>query len=86
MDQQRYRADMRRAQRERENSRRRQIPATQVASYVDRDGSSGYRRIIQPDGGVGYANYLSNSAPEVVPGLSIGGRLGRPGIISSKPA
>lgn len=79
-------AEIKRTQRRRSNDKRKQSPTTQVSAYVDRDTISGYRRITAPDGGVGYANYLSNSAPERVPELSIGNTLGKPGIISSKPA
>lgn len=78
-------AEIRRAKRQRSNDRRRQPNPIDVTTYQGRDNASGYRTTTEADGGIGYKIYLSNATPEPVPGLSIGGRVGKPGIISGKP-
>jgi hypothetical protein len=86
LDYQQQQAEINRAKRRRANTDRQSGTIGQVASYVGRDARSGYRQITEADGGVNFANYLSNAQPAGVPELSIGSRLGSPGIINSKPA
>lgn len=79
---------IRRDRRKRQNQRRQAVRSTLpgVATYSERDGVSGYREIVAPDGGAGFAEYISSAKPPEQPDLYIRGGLGKPGIISSKPA
>jgi hypothetical protein len=86
MDYQQQQAEINRAKRRRANADRQSGTVGQVTSYVGRDTRSGYRQITEADGGVNFANYMSTAQPAGVPELSIGSRLGSPGIINSKPA
>ena len=79
-------AEITRMLRARENDARSNPAVSQVVTYGGRDTSAGYRTVVDGDGGLSYRSYLSNAVPETVPELSIGGRLGLPGILSGRPA
>jgi hypothetical protein len=78
-------AEINRAKRRQQNDRRRKPSPIDVTTYQGRDNGSGYRTTIEADGGIAYKIYLNNAQPEPVPGLSIGGTIGKPGIIGGKP-
>ena len=79
---------IKRDRRKRQNQQRQSTKAILpgIATYSGRDTVSGYREIVAPDGGLGFAEYISSAKPPEQPDLYIRGGLGKPGIISSKPA
>ena len=55
-----------------------------VATYINRDPDTGRRTIETADGGVGIAQYLSNSQPGGVLALSQSSTIGLAGYINQK--
>lgn len=56
-----------------------------ITSYETRDEITGLRVTRTADGGVGFAQYISNSQPGGTLALTISASIGLPGYISQKP-
>jgi hypothetical protein len=60
--------------------------AGQLATYTDRDPTTGDRRLMMPDGGMIRQNWITNSAPKAIPPLTIPSQtIGLNGYSSQKP-
>jgi hypothetical protein len=62
-----------------------QVKTGNIATYGNRDSSTGLRTIEMADGGVGIGRYLSNSTPGGVMPIAQSSTIGLTGYISQKP-
>jgi hypothetical protein len=62
----------------------RSLSQAPIATYKNRDATTGQRRLELADGSIAYANYLSDSEPGAVPQYLPGANIGTPGFISNR--
>jgi hypothetical protein len=60
------------------------LTAQPIATYQDRDPTTGQRRLLLADGSIVEAKYLSDSEPSAVPQYLPSSSIGTPGFINNR--